>query len=209
MLIHITPCCAAPIRDCVLVGLRIDALGVEMGLQELATGRPYPNKHVHVGARRIGQKAVEGFLFETQEHVDAFTVVATWRANGSHVATHTTEYQVLDREFDAVTDHMRLWDSLPVGVDGPRYQDRWPASLDGSPSALQPRMEILGPAFGPLWSPKKAVVDEVSRSGLIVSRVEKFQMHTVERGRIVNSQWASDRMPPMSSVWRCDAMAVA
>lgn len=65
MLIHLIPNILADRSHvpCSLVDLTSPELGLNLiGGKELTARRPYPNKHYLVACRKVGQKAVNGFL---------------------------------------------------------------------------------------------------------------------------------------------------
>lgn len=47
-------------------------------------------------------------LVDVEGSVQTYTVITRWRVNGE-VITHFVEHEVLDRDFDAVSDEMILW----------------------------------------------------------------------------------------------------
>ncbi|MBY0574242.1 MAG: hypothetical protein K2P84_11215, partial [Undibacterium sp.] len=91
MLIHITPSfytCEQSGANVELVDLRVDELGIHVrGGEDLVSRSPYPNKRYVVGCRKVGQKAINGILIETAEHVDIYTVVTRWAINAETIVT--------------------------------------------------------------------------------------------------------------------------
>lgn len=202
MLIHITPRIYIPhlVRACELVSLNIAELGVSLTSADLATRQPYPNKRLWAACKRVGQKAISGVLFETDEHVSAFTSIARWAVDGELLVTHTTRYNAIDDKYDCVTDNMILWYGISVGSR--EWEERWADwAKDLSPSQAQPRMEIVG--TGPLALPHVAHrQDRVSSDGVIMERTEEFGMLTVQRERVLNA-YNAERVPHIDCAFRC------
>ncbi len=203
MLIHITPRIYIPhlVHACELVSLGIEELGVSLTSGDLATRQPYPNKRLWAACKRVGRRAISGVLFETDDHVNAFTSIARWAVDGEPLVTHTTRYKVLDDTYDCVTDNMILWHGTLTGRRG-EWERRWADwAKDFSPAQAQPRMEIVG--VGPHALPNETHrEDRVSSSGVIIERTEEFGILTVQRERLLNPYVV--RVPTLDSAFRCN-----
>ena len=208
MLIHATPelylpmHTPFPITEVVLFGFRIEELGVELDQCRLAVGHVWPNQRYFCGRRKVGRRVVQGLMFETLGHVNAFRVEARWLINDMHMLTHIVEHQVLDSEFEAVTDFMRLWHRQY----GTSFDARLP--LDYVDPHHGPRMELCADTESgdTLYSTRQ--IDrhvDVTSSGLITHRTEVFKQHTVERPRLLSEVAIRDRLPLESTIQRCDA----
>nr|AGH89370.1 hypothetical protein [uncultured bacterium] len=182
MLLHIIPRLyvsepAAP--QCDLIDFHCPALGLKLrnGI-ELVARRPYPNKRYQVACRKVGQKAMNGFLIETTERVREFTTLTRWAVGGERVINHQVQYFVLDDELDAITDCMVLWNAMSPSLGG--FSRRWPSiAEDWTPAAAQPRMELVSRERAGTYA------DRHDEAGRIVERAEVFQVHTVERERVL------------------------
>lgn len=198
MLIHATPrfyTCEQSGPNVELVDLRIDELGVFLqGGKDLTTRRPYPNKRYVVACRKVGQKAIDGILFETGAQIPAYTVVTRWAIHAEFIATHRVHYVVLDNDFESVTDNMVLWHAMSEGLGG--WRSRWPeAHKDSVPASSQPRMQLS-------QEPQRSGPVEVRvTSPGSYERVETFPLPTVERERLL-SRRINDRIPSIESAYQ-------
>lgn len=198
MLIHLIPQIVADRTNvpCSLVDVTCRELGLKLiGEKELTARRPYPNKNYLVACRKVGQKAVNGFLVETQDLVREFTVVTRWAVAASHIATHSVRYVLADDEFDTVTEEMMLWGAThPSEGD---YKSRYPIGCTyGSPLESQPKMEA--------YKRIKRVgefTDQLNKHGAVIERSEVFRLPTVERDRLSRSIFR-DRMPAIENAFR-------
>jgi hypothetical protein len=114
MLIHLIPrMFACPVTEplCELHDFESPELGLTLKAgTDLVGRRPFPNKKYLVANRRIGRKAMNGFLIETKAPIRAFTTITRWTVESEErVVTHRITYRVLDDEFDAVTEDMPYW----------------------------------------------------------------------------------------------------
>lgn len=184
MLLHIIPRLYVPEQDapqCDLIDFHCPDLGLKLrnGI-ELVARRPYPNKRYQVACRKVGQKAMQGFLIETTERVRDFTTVTRWAVGGDRVVNHQVQYFILDDELDAITDSMVLWHAMSPSLGG--FARRWPSvAEDWTPAAAQPRMELVSRERAGHYA------DRHDEAGRIVERSEVFQVHTVERERVLYS----------------------
>jgi hypothetical protein len=205
MLIHITPRIYLAYRydmpACELVDLTISELGMTLlGGEDLASRRPYPNKNYVVACRKVGQKAIDGILIDTHRPVRTFCAVARWAINANLVLTHRTNYVVLDDDFDAVSDKMVLWDSMPENMGG--WGSRWPEFARGwAPAHAQPRMD-MSPITDDHAHRVGDVQDSIGAHGLIAERIETFRMPTIERGRLHGERAIWDRLPPLETAFK-------
>lgn len=208
MIIHITPKLYAPpgIRAAIaLVDVKVEELGLHLlGGTDVVAGRPYPNKCFLVARRLTGMKHFSGLVLRTEVFVPSFTVVTRWAINAERILTHKVIYDVLDREYDAVTDDMLLWFPMSCETYG-TWPTRWPDCYSGSnPSSTQPRMDLVGPALG--GTPTRASCrDTDADDGVLIRREEPFSLHTVEPARLQAPLAVQRRVPPL---WCCfDAAA--
>ncbi|MDY7563473.1 DUF6012 family protein [Pseudomonas sp. AB6] len=197
MLIHLIPNILADRTNvpCSLVDLTCSELGLNLtGGKELTARRPYPNKNYLVACRKVGQKAVNGFLVETQGPVREFTVVTRWAVAASHIATHSMRYILADAEFDTVTEQMMQWGAThPSQGD---YKSRYPTGCTyGSPLESQPRME----AFKRIKRVGE-FTDQLDKHGAVIERSEVFRLPTLERERLTRSLFG-DRMPSIENAF--------
>lgn len=182
MLLHIVPrlyASRANEPQCDLIDFHCPALGLKLrnGV-ELTAGRPYPNKNYLVACRKVGQKAMNGFLIETTERVREFTTLTRWAVGGDRVVNHQVQYFVLDDELDAITECMVLWHGMSPSLGG--FARRWPSiAEDWTPAAAQPRMELVSRERSGHYA------DRVDHAGRIIERSEVFQLPTVERERVL------------------------
>lgn len=100
MLLHLVPrlfACRVNEPECALIDFHCPALGLKLrnGI-ELVARRPYPNKHYLVACRKLGQKAMNGFLVETTERVREFTTLTRWAVGADRIVNHQVQYFVLD-----------------------------------------------------------------------------------------------------------------
>jgi hypothetical protein len=165
--------------ECVLIDFHCSELGLKLrnGI-ELVARRPYPNKHYLVACRNVGQKAMDGFFVETTEHVHEFTTSTRWLIGDELIVNHQVQYCVLDHELDAITESMVLWYAMSSSLGG--FARRWPtAANDLTPASAQPRMELVSRDRSGHY------VDRLDNVGRIIERAEVFQLHTVERDRVL------------------------
>ena len=179
MLIHFVPClrvnqpgARADLMDftCPEAGLLLQ------GGKHLKTGAPYPNKQYLAACRNDGRKkAVSGFLVRIPRRLRQFTTTTRWRLADDLTLSHHVGHQVLDDDFDMVTEALLYWYGY-----GERWQTRWPESLKGiALVAAQPRMAIV-PGDG---RNTVQLADRIE-NGIIMERREAIQMPTVERERL-------------------------
>lgn len=199
MLIHIRPRCLSPYPNVALVDLRIQELDLHLiGGTDLDSRRPYPNKRYVVACRKVGRKAIDGILVETAKPVSAFTVEARWALEAEHVATHTVRYEVLDQDFDAVSDHMLLWGATSASLGG--WTNRWPETVKGPQVYAAPVLKILAGAHEPL-AEQKQLLRTLNPSGtLVAAQQERFILPSLEPERILQSRvW--ERTPKLEQAF--------
>lgn len=200
MLIHIRPRLFSPFNNVLLLDLDIPQFGLKLqGGKELTTRRPYPNKRYAVACPKIGRKALDGIYIETAGPVQRFTAVARWAVEAEFVATHRVEYQVLDQDFDTVSDSMLFWYAMSPGLGG--WESRWPESAkDAVPAKFEPAMGVLS-HFGGREGDVEDRIDP--ETGWIVERKQAFGLPTLQRERLVNTALSDrDRLPPLGSAFR-------
>lgn len=196
MLLHIRPQLLCPFREASLIDLEIKALGIHLvGGVDLATRRPYPNKHYKVACRKRGHKAIDGILIETEKPVDGFVYIARWAIAAEFCAHHRVDYRVLDHDFDAASDSMLLWHACCEELGG--WSSRVPeAKKTNIPTVGEPVMEVVAENVD-----RRRSVEDVIEGGWIVRRHQKFEMPTIEPERIVRSRF-DERMPSLDMAFR-------
>ncbi|EGC9888836.1 hypothetical protein GYC09_004600 [Salmonella enterica] len=201
MIIHLTPRMFASFANpahapaCSLIDFRSPELGLYLkGGVDVVARRPYPNKRFLVACRKIGQKAIDGILIETQRRVVEFNTLTRWAVGAERVVTHHVRYFVLDDEFDAISEKMVLWHA--TGDSLGNWPSRWPTwAKDATPAATQPRMELFVRERGGTFA------DRIE-GGLIVERAEVFQLPTIEPERFIPARFEFDRMPVIEHAFR-------
>ncbi|RZT91200.1 hypothetical protein EV681_4554 [Advenella incenata] len=185
--------------ECSLIDFSCPTLGLELrGGIELTTRRPYPNKRYLVACRKIGQKAMKGFLVESRNRVDVFTTVTRWAIGADRIIHHYVQYNVNDAEQNAVTEDMPLWSAMWYGLGG--LSDRRPAiAQDWTPAAAQPRMELIP------RSRQGVYTDSLDADGRITKRTEVLNLHTVEWKPVFNSSYSFfERIPNVEMAFQAD-----
>lgn len=196
---HIRPRIYCPGIDAKLINLRIEGLGIHLKADELATGRPYPNKRYRVGRRRIGRKAVDGLLLSLSEWPPDIHIRAQWAINAEYVATHNIVYKLLDEDFEAASDDMRLWyadGGDPFGAP-PKFGNRWPRFMkDMLPARAEPCMEV--------YPREPWQGDELDELGRVVERTGIFALPTIEPARFIGLEHSREKiaLPPIETAIR-------
>lgn len=155
--------------------------------EDIATRRPYPNKRYQVGCRKIGKKALSGFLFDIESPPDFFSMVCKWNVGGDITLVHKINYILKEKERAAATDYMVLWSAMSPGLGG--FDSRWIDEYkELSPAEAMPRMSI---------SPdnKKGFVNDEVVKGILVFREEDFYLPTIELERLNSQIGESFRVP--------------
>lgn len=203
MLLHITPKLYQPserFHSATLVDIRIPELGLVLREgKDLVARTPYADKHYLVASRKHGRKSVTGLFIEAQAGVHEFTVTTRWALNAEHLLTHTVEYSMLDSECDAASDNMLLWGNLHPTHGG--WRSRWPAvARNWTSSTHAPQMDSY-PATVTRYKREGDVRDQLNDLGIIVNRFQRFQLPSLERGRVVMRNNLTERMPVIESAF--------
>jgi hypothetical protein len=196
MLLHIRPRLFYPSREVTLVDVTIDALGLHLqGGSDLSVGRPYPNKHYTVAYRRMGRKALDGFLIETTPPVQEWRCTARWAVEAEVLVTHHVDYQLNDQDFEAASDNMMFWYACCEGLGG--WASRMLPEVEGVGHIyVEPTMEVIP------GNPKKTPTqDRLDHRGRIVERHQKFRLPTIERDRLLSTNLVN-RMPGPETPFR-------
>ena len=194
MLIHIRPRLFSGYRNVSLIDLKIEPFGLHLvGGRDLKIGRPYPNKQYAVACRKQGHKAMDGILLETKSFVNEMSTTARWAIEAELCVTHSVDYKVLDREFDAASDNMVLWHACCKELGG--WTNRFPPVTWGF--VTEPMMEIDPGAF----DDRRKREDVVDKSDNIVSRDEVFSMPTIEPERLLDKRFG-ERIPGREMAFR-------
>ena len=185
MLLHIRPRLFSPFKTVYLI--EFDILGLHLTRKELATRRPYPNKRWAVACRRQGgTKAMDGILIETKDILSEYRYAARWAilpsslppsssspAEAQYVASHYVHCKILDRDFDAVSEHTMFWHRCSPGL------------------GYEPALEVIRSERCP-----SNAVDIVGESRMIICRRQTWEMPTIERERLFNSKLDHDHRIP-------------
>lgn len=195
-------------RFVVLETLTIPELGITLtDGKELTTRRPYPNKLYYVGCRRVGQKAQNGILIETERQIRTFTARMTWNCmddDHDHGDTeHVIHYRILDDDYDTVSDDSLLWYGRSAVRDGKVIQDlpsRMPAHLPsrGTQRITSYMQSWHGDYPGEWASP---VNDVVAENGQILLREQVMDLPTIERVRMTQPHSLLRRVPPLKDAF--------
>lgn len=204
MLLHLVPklYLAHGARDLAveLVDLTIEPFGMVLqGGRDLTARKPYPNKNYLVGCRKAGQKAINGVLVELSKPVTTLSTITRWSVDAEVVLTHRVERQILDADFDLISDDMLLWYGTSESLGG--WSSRWPKDMaPGAPGDLQPRMDLWAPEMGGL--PQQVWRRDRVEKGVILERAESIAIPTLESGRLLGPRAKVDRYPEMADAFR-------
>ena len=108
-------------------------------------------------------------------------------------------YQLIDRDFDCASDCMLLWH----GVFGEKFKSRFPLDLpeDTTPLNTQPRMDV---SSGSNKKTRGVESEELDNKGYVISRVERFNLPTIEQERITGDAFGlSIKFPTLSDAFLC------
>lgn len=186
MLLHLAPTFCEWASTPTLIDVRIPELNLILREgRELTTRRPFPNKAFRVACRRMGTKAIVGFLVEAPDSLREFTVLSRWAVDAEYVATHHVEHVILDRQHGCVSQLSLLWHAYPGA------SSRWPAGLPRLfPMEIDPVMEDLS------CLPRRGICeDTVGAEGLIEFRREALALPTIEAGRLREQHFYNGRLP--------------
>lgn len=203
MLIHILPRLLEPSFgvDAEIVDVSIPECGlVLIGGKDITARRPYPNKRYLVACRKRGQKAMAGILVDVEGFLQTYTVITRWLVDGD-VITHFVEHDVLDQDFDTVSDDMMLW----YAHGDSQWGLRWPECYTEAPVVRQPRMDVV-PAS--MQRPEE-VRDVVGEAHRLLLRIEPFKLHTIERERLLNERDRQNfRIPDLKDAFKAKPVVV-
>lgn len=203
MFLHLVPRIYSPYSNVVvnLIDVQVPELGLILrnGI-DLTTGRPYPNKRYLVARLKEGRKALDGFVVETENELDCFTVKSRWAINADRIIEHVAIHPILDKELDMVSQSVMLWfGSADDG--GQQYAKRWPAgpNFEHSPLTLTPAMEVTGKL-----ETKRVLSSVVDREvgGFLTKRTETLPLVTVESSRLM-SMYRKHRYPQLKDAIKC------
>ena len=199
MLLHIRPrLFSSFFRQVTVVDLRIAEFDLHLvGGIDLVTRHPYPNRGYFVVCRREGRnKRIDGIFIEMAGWIEAFRCVTRWAFESAWVVEHTVHYKLLDRDFDAASDDMTLWNGYHLEDGG--WPDRRPAwALRAVPCRSEPVMHVLPEDRDHIGETD----DEEDEAGWIVRRRQRFAMPTIERERLLAPELGS-RRPGLASAFR-------
>lgn len=176
-----------------------------MGGKDLLAARPFRNQGYLVPHPANSEKPTNGFLVKLNRRVKTFSTTTTWMvrqpgepADDARIVSHILDYEILDEEFDAISDAMILW----YARSGTQYKDRFPKNMPTgwSPSNAQPCLELTP------MSRKSEVNMNVAGHGerATIEQREAVRMHTIELSRITDGWPGSeveDIMPPLETIF--------
>lgn len=153
MLIHIRPMMLTWHRA-VLIDLDLHPFGLHLvGGKDLNAGHPYPNRLYTVGCRKDRRKITDGILIETGSFVPRFRATARWGIDAERIVTSVVDYDIVDHDFDAVSDHAVLWHAwdnwkarwdFDVTPEEPRFEDETPLQTHYFPMPTLERERLTG-----------------------------------------------------------------
>ncbi|MCS6271840.1 hypothetical protein G3489_19385 [Shewanella baltica] len=205
MLLHLNPrlLLVKQEQNANIVSVEIPELSLILSAgREIAATRPYPNKRYLSVARIIDNRISEkhGILLNVNNSLTNFTVITIWKIEDSdHLCIHTVHYQLIDRDFDCASDCMLLWH----GVFGEKFKSRFPLDLpeDTTPLNTQPRMDV---SSGSNKKTRGVESEELDNKGYVISRVERFNLPTIEQERITGDAFGlSIKFPTLSDAFLC------
>tara|TARA_Y100001949_G_scaffold21781_1_gene15408 strand:+ start:93 stop:734 length:642 start_codon:yes stop_codon:yes gene_type:complete len=187
-----------------LVDITIPELDLTLrGNIDVTTRKPYPNKTHHVACRKAGRKAINGIFVETGKFIFSFSVVTRWSLNAQQVITHRVNYNVLDSDYNCISDDPLNWTKTREG----NFECRTPERLSNySPLESKVAMEVL---YEGNSSPKKCFYTDTFENGLLIERVEESHIHTIEFDRLHHWQEMSGRIPALNDAFLVKALDVA
>jgi len=196
MLLHIRPACYATFREIAFVDLKLSSEGRELfATCDLITGRPYPNKRFAVACRKMGRrKAFDGILIETPAFLERFELHARWAIGASFITENIISYEVLDRDFDAISDDMTLWRGTGESLGG--WPNRWPDGVEGPPVRADTTLKL---------SDGIAEIGDIELTrdseGRVVRRKQRFRLPTLERERVLRADGDMGPMPTLGTAF--------
>lgn len=186
MLIHLAPTFCAIASTPTLVDVHLPELNLTLREgHELVARRPYPNKAYRVACRRLGTKAIVGFLVDAPDGLREFTVISRWAVDAQYVAIHRVQHSIQDHQHGCVSQLSLLWHAYPGA------ESRWP---EGMPRLfgleIDPMMEDIGTL------PRKGICeDRVRTDGFIEFRREVLALPSLEVDRLHRRGFYDGRMP--------------
>ena len=150
-----------------------------------------------MACRKVGKKAINGIIVESDKHLNNFQVVTRWKVDDEKIVTHIAEFNVVNNDYNLVTDVMMLWGNL-ISI-GDEFSCRTPESMmNYSPLEAQPVMKAV-----PDQSRTCAInaVDHVV-GGLNVERKQIIDMPTIEPERFDNEIAQSLRVPSFENAFK-------
>ncbi|MDS1820758.1 DUF6012 family protein [Vibrio parahaemolyticus] len=207
MLYHITP----QIRCSKYGNIAIELLDItipelDLNLKEgsdVVVRKPYPNKNYLVACRKIGKKAIDGILINSEVKLSEYTVITRWVLNRELVISHVVKNRVLDDEHELVSDNMcNLYGTT---IDNKNYPHRFPQwFLDANVSPLQANtcMDIDSQVIeGYLCGDERTSM--LGNQKVILSRVQCRDLPTVSLEQVIRGG-LSDRFPEISDAFNVD-----
>jgi hypothetical protein len=199
MLLHTVPRFYNSYKDVDIQLVDIQIPEINLNLRDgidIVARKPYPNKCLLVACKKKTNKAMEGLLIRLPDSLKGWTVITRWSENAEHLFSHTVKYNLMDSEFDTVTDCVSMWSGYQHSILG-NWEDRHPHdSRNTTPIHLQPSMEYL---FNNQKSKRIAGINDMySEEGLLISRTEDFTVPTIEIERLFSGISLTKRIPSLS-----------
>lgn len=158
---------------------KIDALNLDLTNDDLKTNRPYPNPNYIVGHHANEEGTPAGLFIDTQQFPREFESKSSWIVDGTEIL-HIVRYEVIDAEFDVVSDQMIYWQAFKDEANK-LYQSRIPTRYrDKTPLEIQPKMEYQSPVFAQFSN------DTFNDTNYIIMRVNTMSLPTLERERFTS-----------------------
>lgn len=196
MIVHLTPCILNRYLDVnvSLVDIEIPELNLTLvGNVDASVGNPYPNKSIHV-AYQMGKtrKALNGLIVEIPEHLDCFSLITRWLLDNELLASHTVNFKIADRDYNAATQDPVLW----YATGDNSQEDRWPCEQQ-NPCYFMPRFEVL---FSGDTCSKTGDFSDYFENGRLVARTENYLIPTIKLSHLYGLYNPHlDRMPDVKN----------
>lgn len=182
-----------------LIDVQIPELNVTLtGGEHLVVRKPFPNKSYYVACRKVGRKAMRGFLIETDKQLRQFTVITRWNAKSElwkpeteKVLTHKVNYTVADSDFDVISDDHTFYYAQS------NFESRWLTDFSIAPPVYtEPRMDFLYCEYHKRG--EHVAVDDRYDEVVMVNRVEDITVPTIEKERFSMREKLDSRLPGLS-----------
>lgn len=178
MLYHLRPRIYTDRTDVSLIDIEVQPFRLLLvGADDVMVRKPYPNKNYHVACRKGSRKAIDGFLIETDQFVEAIRYVARWDIGGE-VLAHDVTMKIIDQDFGLATENSVLWMPCSPMLGG--WSSREPEWMRyTAPVHFEPRMEVY-----PYAQFRTPPVDRLAPNGMVRHRQQTIEVPTVEAARL-------------------------